>query len=69
MDVQQVFTSYDSLNQAIQPEVVGPLFKKGGSLSAFRDCLRLLGDPSGYAPRRVSAWAMGLTDMVSFRLF
>jgi len=28
MDVQQVFTSYDSLNQAIQPEVVGPLLKK-----------------------------------------
>jgi len=27
MDVQQVFTSIDSLNQAIQPEVVGPLFK------------------------------------------
>jgi len=25
MDVQQVFTSIDSLNQAIQPEVVGPL--------------------------------------------
>ena len=30
MDVQQVFNSYDSLNQAIQPEVVGPLLKKGG---------------------------------------
>ena len=30
MDVQQVFTSIDSLNQAIQPEVVGPLLKKGG---------------------------------------
>jgi hypothetical protein len=29
MDVQQVFNSYDSLNQAIQPEVVGPLLKKG----------------------------------------
>jgi hypothetical protein len=28
MDVQQVFTSYNGLNQAIQPEVVGPLFKK-----------------------------------------
>ena len=25
----------DTLNQAIQPEVVGPLFKKGGSM--FRD--------------------------------
>jgi len=25
----------DTLNQAIQPEVVGPLFKKGGSV--FRD--------------------------------
>ena len=30
MDVQQVFTSYDSPNQAIQPRVVGPLLKKGG---------------------------------------
>lgn len=30
MDVQQVFNSYDSLNQAIQPEVVGPLFIKRG---------------------------------------
>jgi len=30
MDVQQVFTSIDSLNQAIQPEVVGPLLKKRG---------------------------------------
>jgi len=28
MDVQQVFTSIDSLNQAIHPEVVGPLLKK-----------------------------------------
>jgi len=29
MDVQQVFTSIDSPNQAIQPRVVGPLLKKG----------------------------------------
>jgi len=30
-DVQHVFTSYNSVNQAIQPRVVGPLCtKKGG---------------------------------------
>jgi len=29
MDVQQVFTGYDSLNQAINSKFLGPLFKKG----------------------------------------
>ena len=30
----------DTLNQAIQPKVVGPLFKKGGSTFCFWICLR-----------------------------
>ena len=42
MDVQQVFTSIDSLNQAIQPEVVGPLLKKGGK-GVFDDSILGLG--------------------------
>jgi hypothetical protein len=29
-DVQNEFTTINCLNQAIQPEVVGPLFKKRG---------------------------------------
>ncbi len=38
MDVQQVFTGYDSLNQAINQKVVGPLFKKGwvGGPNSFK---------------------------------
>ena len=35
MDVKQVFTGYDCLNQAINSKFLGPLFKKGvmGSLN------------------------------------
>ena len=29
MDVQQVFTGYDCLNQAIKSKFLGPLLKKG----------------------------------------
>ena len=31
----------DTLNQAIQPKVVGPLFKKGGSIFFLRSYLGL----------------------------
>ena len=48
LSVQYVFTSYNSVNQAIQPRVVGPLLqKKGGGAQLIIDFWIWFGTPGG----------------------